>query len=243
MRVFSEEICRKLGHYVYLYVDPASGEVFYVGKGRGNRAFHHLADRSESKKCARIRAIRKTGQEPHIELLAHGLAERAALQLEAAAIDLLKREALTNRVDGWKSGIHGRMTIDQVRALYSATEADIKHCCILIRINDLFRYGMTPIELYDATRGVWKTGPNRSKAKYAFAVFEGVVQEVYEIAQWFHGGSTLYTRGDTDYPERWEFVGRIAPDRVRNRYRFRSARAHLPQGAQNPIRYVGLEFA
>lgn len=241
MRVFSQEICQELKHYVYLYVDPATREVFYVGKGTGNRAFHHLDDKSESKKCDRIRAIRNTGCEPHIELLAHGLDERTALQLEAAAIDLLKREMLTNAIGGWTRGVRGRMTIDQVRALYGAIEADVKHPCILIRINDLFRYGMTPIELYDATRGVWKTGPNREKAKFALAVFEGVVQEVYQIAQWFPGGSTLYTRNDTDYPERWEFVGRIAPEPIRKRYLFRSVRRYLPQGAQNPIRYVGLD--
>ena len=240
MRIFTDEICRKLKHYVYLYIDPASGEVFYVGKGKGNRAFHHLDDHSESKKCDRIKAIRKSGGEPQIELLAHGLDEYAALQLEAAAIDLLSRRTLTNGVRGWKSGTYGRMTVDQVRALYAANEVDIKHPAILIRINDLFRYDMTPIERYDATRGVWKAGPNRTKVKYAFAVFDGVVQEVYEIAGWFRGGSTLYTREDTDAPERWEFVGRIAPDSIRNRYRFKSVRSHLPRGAQNPIRYVGI---
>jgi len=26
-----------LGHYVYLYVDPRDGKVFYIGKGRGER--------------------------------------------------------------------------------------------------------------------------------------------------------------------------------------------------------------
>lgn len=240
MRIFTDEICRKLKHYVYLYIDPASGGVFYVGKGKGNRAFHHLDDRSESEKCDRIRAIRKAGREPKIELLAHGLDEYAALQLEAAVIDLLGCSTLTNAVRGLKSGTYGRMTIDQVRAIYAAEEVDIKHPTILIRINDLFRYGMTDIELYDATRGVWKAGPKRAKAKYALAVFEGVVQEVYEIAGWFRGGSTLCKRSGTDAPDRWEFVGRIALDSVRNRYRFKSVRSHLPQGAQNPIRYVGV---
>ena len=78
MRIFAEEICRKLRHYVYLYIDPASGDVFYVGKGKGNRAFDHLDDRSESGKCDRIKAIRKTGCEPLIELLAHAGAHDVA---------------------------------------------------------------------------------------------------------------------------------------------------------------------
>ena len=50
---------------------------------------------------------------------------------------------------------------------------------------------MNETELYDATRGIWKVGEERVKAKYAFAVFEGVIREVYEISQWLHAGSTF----------------------------------------------------
>lgn len=241
MRVFTYEICRKLRYYVYLYIDPSSREVFYVGKGAGNRAFSHLDDETESEKCSRIRAIRRTGHEPEIEFLAHGLDERIALQLEASAIDLLERRKLTNIVRGWRAGVYGRMTADQVRALYAATEVQIKHPCVLIRINERFRYGMTPIELYDATRGVWRIRPNLDRARFALAVFDGVVQEVYEIAEWFPGGTTQSTRDDTDDESRWEFVGRVAPEAIRKRYRFKAVRRHFPRGAQNPIRYVGPE--
>jgi uncharacterized protein len=243
MRPFTDEICAELKYYVYVYLDPTSKEIFYVGHGKGNRAFDHLADTSESEKCARVRAIREAGRQPVIEILVHGLDRATALQVEAAAIDLIGAEQLTNVVRGWRSGVYGRMTVDQVRAQYAAAEVEITHPCILIRINDLFRYGMAPIELYDATRGVWKAGPNRAKAKYALAIFDGVVQEVYEIAGWFAGGSTLYTRDDTDAPDRWEFVGRVAPERIRDRYRFRAVRRYFPQGAQNPIRYVGVGAA
>jgi len=31
-------VARKLGHYVYVYTDPRDGRVFYVGKGKGQRA-------------------------------------------------------------------------------------------------------------------------------------------------------------------------------------------------------------
>jgi len=61
---------------------------------------------------------------------------------------------------------------------------------ILIRINRLYRDGMTEDELYDATRSCWKLGSRRNRAKYALAVFEGVVQEVYEIDGWHEGGTT-----------------------------------------------------
>ena len=241
METFTPEVCKKLRNYVYLYIDPITDEVFYVGKGRDNRAFFHLNDTSESDKCARIGAIRKANREPQIELLAHGLDERTARQLEASAIDLLEQRKLTNAVRGWKAGVYGRMTIQQVRALYSAVEVRINHPCVLIRINELFRYGMTPIELYDATRGVWRIGPAREHARYAFAVFDGVVQEVYEIAHWFPGGSTMSTRPEGDKDDRWEFVGRLARESIRRRYCFKAVRNYFPPGAQNPIRYVGLQ--
>ena len=130
------------------------------------------------------------------------------------------------------------MSIDQIEALYGAEEVQVTDPTMMIRINNLFRYGMSPIELYDATRSSWKVGAQRESAKFAFAVFEGVVQEVYTIRGWYPAGETLSTRGAPKTPGRWEFVGDIAEARVRNRYRFRSVRRYLPQGSQNPIRYV-----
>lgn len=132
------------------------------------------------------------------------------------------------------------MSVDQIEALYAAVAVEIDVPAILIRINKLFRYGMSAIELYDATRGIWRIGNARAKAKFAMALFEGVVQEVYEIQGWFPAGSTLSTRGDLRSQSRWEFVGRIAEDSVRSRYRMRSVRQYFPPGAQNPVRYVNV---
>ena len=87
-------VASELGHYVYLYVNPIDGKVFYVGKGKGGRALAHLkADERAISKV--IREIRAAGEEPRIEVLAHGLRSAdAAFRIEAAAIDLL---GLTNR--------------------------------------------------------------------------------------------------------------------------------------------------
>ena len=35
-------VARKLGYYVYLYVNPIDESIFYVGKGKGGRALAHL---------------------------------------------------------------------------------------------------------------------------------------------------------------------------------------------------------
>jgi hypothetical protein len=238
MNTFPPSVRKQLGFYVYVYVDPRDEEVFYVGKGTGNRAFTHLLEGRSSAKTKRIRAVRRDGLEPRIELLAHGLNEATAYKLETAAIDLLGRRNLTNLVSGLGSRIAGRMTITQVTALYAPKRAVFAHSAILIRINQLFRYDMTAIELYDATRTAWRLNPAAAAGRLAMPVFDRVIQEVYEVARWLPAGSTLNTRGRFRTKQRFEFVGQIAPAKVRDRYLYKSVDGqHLP-GNQNPIRYV-----
>jgi hypothetical protein len=42
-------------------------------------------------------------------------------------------------------------------------------------------------------------------------------------------------------PDRWEFVGTIAPERLRKRYVNRYVGHLYSQGAQNPISYVNID--
>lgn len=39
---FSPEVESKLQYYVYALVDPRTDQIFYVGKGVGNRVFQHI---------------------------------------------------------------------------------------------------------------------------------------------------------------------------------------------------------
>lgn len=237
-------VARKLGHYVYLYVNPRDNSVFYVGKGKGGRALAHL--RAEEKKAITkiIRQIRASGDEPQIEILAHGLGNPdAALKVEAAAIDLLGVGNLANAVRGHGTK-YGRMPLHEVVAHYTRRKANIREPVILIRINKLYRYGMTDAELYDATRSAWRVGAKRDRAQYAFSVFEGVVREVYRITKWLQAGSSFNSRRERrgiDTPDRWEFVGIIAEESVRRRYINRYVGHLFTQGAQNPISYVNLK--
>ena len=48
--MFSSEVIRKIGYYVYLLTDPITNEIFYVGKGKGNRVFSHLKDQNNNPK-------------------------------------------------------------------------------------------------------------------------------------------------------------------------------------------------
>ena len=241
---------QKLGFYVYLYVDPRDDAVFYVGKGKGIRALSHLSDRSETEKARRIAELRKLGMEPSIEILRYGLTQKEALHVEAAAIELLGIESLTNRVQGHSFELKRRSRLEDLAQELDAKEVEIIHPSILINISQMYRYGMTAMELYDATRKAWVVGPRREEAKYAMALYRGIVREVYEIAAWFPAGSTMTHLGTTSNvpgPEkneelgesdRFEFVGRIAPESIRYRYLGRSAQSYFRQGSQNPIKYV-----
>ncbi len=233
----------RLGFYVYLYVDPRTNEPFYVGKGQGGRALAHIADTSESRKVARIKEILAAGLEPRIDILVHRLlSEEAAFRIEAAVIDAIGPDRLTNAVRGWESGKVGRMPLSELVALYGATPVDVVHPSLLIRINRLYRYGIGEAELYEATRGIWKVGAKRALAQYAFSIFHGVVRAVFEIKSWHPERTTPYHvrvfEDPTPMLRRWEFVGNPAEASIRKQYVGRSVQHYFKQGLQSPVVYV-----
>jgi len=241
MNQIPQHVWEKLEYYVYLYVDPRDSKPFYVGKGTGNRILTHLSDREESEKVKRIAELRKLGLEPRIEILKYGLTEKQALLIESAAIDLIGVERLTNRVKGHHAAENGRGLLREIVQELDAEEVTITHPAMLINISQLFRYGMSPLELYDATRSAWKVGTRRKAAKYAFAVYAGNVREVYSIAAWVPAGSTMLTRQHSDESKlagRFEFVGTLAAEKIQRKYIGKSVRNYLVPGSQNPIKYV-----
>lgn len=238
------EVAEQLGYYVYAYVHPDDRKIFYVGKGVGQRAISHLSQEAETRKVQTIRSLAAAGKKPIIEILAHGLRdEETALRIECAVIDVLGLESLTNLVRGHGSNEIGRLPLDEIKARYGAVEVDIEDPVILIRVNRLYRPGLTDEELLEITRGIWKVGPRRAAARFALAVFQGVVREVFEIGSWHSAGTTAYrTRSFT--PEqcagRWEFTGRVAEAAVRDRYKGKRVSRYLSEHSQNPIAYVGI---
>jgi hypothetical protein len=234
----STQVANTLKSYVYVYIDPHTGEPFYIGKGKGSRLFSHLNDDSDTKKVERIAEIRKTGKEPQVDILRYGLSDSEATLVEAAAIDLISKSNLTNQVAGYHARSYGRITSQELIAILAAKPVKIRHKVLLITINKLYRSDMTPQELYEATRGIWVVGKRRDKAEYAMAVYQGIVREVYRIAQWFPAGTTKYQTRDSSgfkYSGRWEFSGVIAKD-IRDDYIGFSVGA----GGQNPIRYKNI---
>ena len=115
------EVAKRLGFYVYLYVDPRDGKPFYVGKGQASRALAHLSESAESRKVARLRDLAGAGLEPRIDILAHALRdEETAFRIEAAVIDLLGFDDLTNETRGRRSVQSGRLPLSALTFYYAA---------------------------------------------------------------------------------------------------------------------------
>jgi uncharacterized protein len=233
---FPRSVIDQLGYYVYLLVDPLTNKVFYVGKGTENRIFAHInsaiASPLESDKLARIRSIQSQGFEVQHYIIRHGLTEKEAFEVEAALIDYIDIRELTNIVAGHDSDSRGLMQITDIIAKYLAPEIEIVEPVILITVNRLFRRNMNDDELYEITRGNWVTKERRrSKAKYAFCVYNGTVRQVYQIQRWF----PIKARSkDAKTQNRWRFDGVIAQDLQH----YVGGNVEKYVGGQNPIRYV-----
>jgi uncharacterized protein len=237
----TSEVAKILKSYVYVYIDPRNGKPFYIGKGKGNRMFSHLQAKSEieKKKVLKIEEIQRNGKQPRIEILRYGLSDLEAHLVEAASIDLIGKARLTNLMAGHHEGSFGRITSQRVISMLTAKKVKVKHKAILITINKLYRSDMSPEELYEVTRGIWKVGEiNRNKVEFAMALYQGIVLEVYRIKQWYPAGTLKYKTRDTSHFKnsgRWEFSGSIAKD-IREEY----LEFSVGKAGQNPIRYVNI---
>jgi len=228
--VFSQSVVEQLGYYVYFLRDPGNAEVFYVGKGTGNRVFDHvacaLAGVSESEKLDRIREIQCSGCKVEHFVLRHGLTEKAAFEVEAAMVDFIGMSNLANKQSGHYSDDFGIKTTDEITAMYSAAPFVADEPLLLININKLFDREMNASEIYEATRKSWVLGPRRNKAKYVVATYRGLTREVYKINRWFQ------------VDKRWGFDGELADETVRKKLCYKSIAALAKRGAANPIRYI-----
>lgn len=255
---FTDEVCRKLGYYVYRLIDPRNGKTFYVGKGKGNRVFQHVKaaenkdalqeiigqeasrkdedafeDTRASLKIETIRAIQSAGLEVLHVIHRHGLSEDEALLVEAALIDAYP--GLANAQGGKDCGDYGCRNVEEINFLYAVKEAEFNDGdrLLLIKITD------ESIEIggniYEAVRKSWVLAPTRAnRADYVLAVKSGIIVGIFLLDE------NKWQREEDS--NRYYFEGieirndavarRLLNRRIPDRYR--------KKGAANPIRYVGL---
>ena len=226
-----EDVYNKLDEYVYAYYEneEEGTRPFYIGKGSGLRCLAHLK-RNDVHACTdKIKELYKKKRWPVIRILRYGLSEKTALEVEAAAIDAVGIQNLTNRVLGHHSRDRGKQTVQSFirkSSMPVITPASLPDDSLIIRLNDRTYYeDMPEAELYDFTRSSWRIRnplkDGKSRIRYVLAVHGGIIRQIYVPVGWFPAGSTLrYSRkeGDLTAPDttsirpRWEFVGYISND-------------------------------
>lgn len=236
--MFSAKVINEIKSYVYAYIDPRSGRAFYIGQGRGNRAFSHLSDQLDSEKVKIIGELKKLGIKPNIVILRHGLNAEEAKLVESVCIDLAQIDSLSNKIKGKYSRQFGRVTVEEINRRYDAPEANVTEPCIAININETYKPGMSSREIYECTRGIWPVGPARTQAKFAISVYQEVILEVYAIEGWYPAGAVFSERSYSS-SKRLEFVGNVAPI-LSKKYRGKSLSGMFSNGKRFPFRYLNM---
>jgi hypothetical protein len=228
------EVAELIGRYVYLLRDPRKPQVFYVGKGQGNRVMAHDAEAdahpaSKVPTLVRINAITATGAEvEHLFVRTQLATDEEAFTVEQAIIDAYKAAGLP--LTNLQSGHHSELaSVQAVVAEHTAEPAPgSAEPTVVFMINHAWRRDMNTEDIYQATRGHWLVGKDvRDKAKYAFGVAHGLIRGVYRISSWFQSPNPKEKT-------RWGFNGECAPKM--EHYLGTSVRRFIPGGAQNPYR-------
>lgn len=116
--------------YIYIYKHPDTLIPFYVGKGKGDRAYYHLKccpSDTNKHKVNTIKKILNAGKEPVIEFYRTNLTEQEAFDLEIRLIKSIGRKdlktgPLCNKTDGGDGGSGYKPTkevLDKIKRNYT----------------------------------------------------------------------------------------------------------------------------
>ena len=230
---FSQEVIDQIGFYVYKLIDPRNGQVFYVGKGRGNRIFDHIDEAKQnnsnansvsddnddeiSLKIKQIREILNLSLDVICIIVRWGLDDETALEVEAALIDIIP--GLTNIQDGHNSDRGITDVISLKTNLSAAVYSEPVFDYMIIKTTQK-QIDVCNGSIYEATRYCWRVNINRANScKYVFSVVQGIVRAVYENPVWTSVAS-IPTRCEFKANEApssvWkEYVGKKIPDQYR----------------------------
>ncbi len=215
----------KLKYYVYIYCsieDDNFRKPIYIGHGKDQRCLDHIKD-LQHKNDQKSVTIKKLYDQKKldIDIIAHKLNRETALAVESACIDLVGLENLENLVKGHGENIK-RIPIEELSNKYNEIHADIidEHKGFIILVNQFYKPNFTPLETLEIVRGIWikkliSIAKNSKNPKYAFAAYNGIIKEVYEVFDWVPAGTQQYfTRefNSDQLKDKYEFVGKISND-------------------------------
>lgn len=98
-------------YYVYFLINPLNNNIFYIGKGKGNRKDQHLQEHKKqrfnnSAKHSEISEILKAGEEPTVVIFSNNLSEEEAYRQESILINKFKSLKITNQACGQLDQMH-----------------------------------------------------------------------------------------------------------------------------------------
>jgi hypothetical protein len=239
--MFETSIIEKLEFYVYALIDPRTERPFYIGKGRGNRVFSHVARAlnkpTKNDKYDTITDIIESGNKVCHLILRHGMSDETAFEVESALIDFclyVIHLQINNKVLGQRSIPFGVMTTDEIIRKYQAEPlSSIEDGFVLININKTYKRAKGQKDYYEATKQSWVISKNRhDRLKYALSEYKGFIVGVFKILDWY----PVQTKDSNGKKKtRWGFNGVVAESEIRDRYLNKS----VPKiaGSANPIRY------
>jgi hypothetical protein len=254
---FSPSVSDKLRSYVYLLVDPRTGRAFAVGRGQGDRCFHHVraardggdpepgtepADEAGFPMMERIREVESSGREVRIDILRYGLTTDEASLVEAAVHDALGLRAEP------MLGSQRQSAVEVGSRLAKRAKFKRAHQVVLLRVG-----GRGADPSYEEARHGWRLGRNwldpdsvRSP-RWAVVVVGTLVAAVHRIERWEPARSPVPApTGGTDPwsgttgggpTGRYSFVGPVDPE-LERRYVGKSVAAYLGKGTPGAITFV-----
>lgn len=208
-------------YYVYVYSHPDTRQPFYVGKGRGGRALAHMDfEDAENEKQEIISKLREQGRKPVIEIVRWKLTEDEAFAAEAALIQFIGLDQVTNRQRG-----HGedKLHVDFLEFIRDKAPLRISprkgEEMLVLCANQFYRPGMSRFELYDAIRGNLGVSKERTEnCRLALVVYRGYVIDVYENPRCVEPGSQARQFESEPDDKKYDLVASFPDKDYRNRY-------------------------
>ncbi len=252
---FPPDVATKLRSYVYLLVDPRSGRIFCVARGRGDRCFRHVAaarDPADGQAQAagqapgtpgrppkfamldRIRQIEAGGRPVRIDILRYGLSAAEASMVAASIGDAL---GLPVEAD---PGSQRGSAAEVASLLAKRAKFKREHQVVLLRVG-----GTGADATYERARHGWRIGrrwidrDSPRSPRWAALVVADLIESVYRIDGWEPTPGTRSGPGPRGGAPigRYSLVGSPDPA-LEDRYVGKSVSAYLGAGPPSQVTYV-----